>query len=194
MLVAGIIISSLLLLGFTRFGIRAVRTDDGCFRVILRAGFVRIDLTKQFLKRQGKKIKEPEEPKKEKKPKEKKLTLKVLLRAVKPVLSSLRKGVRVDRIILRLNIAGGEDPCQAALLYGRLWAVWGMLRPILTENLRVRRERVEIGLDFDLSKTHWEGEIALTISLGRSLAVLLSAVGAIIKQPTPKKPRKAEQN
>jgi hypothetical protein len=185
MLELGIIILSLLLLGFTRFGIRAVRTADGRSRVILRAGFLRINLLKQLNKAKIKK----ETAKKAIKPKEKKLTPETLLRMVKPVISSLHKGVRVDKLILRLDIAGEDDPCGAALMYGRMWAVWGMLRPVLTENLRVRKERVDIRLDFELERTGWEGEIALTISLGRSLAVALAAVKAMQD-----KPRKAVQN
>jgi hypothetical protein len=189
MLALGIIISSLLLLGFTRFGIRAVRTAGGRSRVILRAGFLRIDLLKQISKAKRKK----EARKREKKPKESKLPMNTLLRAAGPVLRSLRKGIRVDRFILSLTVAGGDDPCDAAMMYGRLCAAWGILRPVIAENLRVRKERVDIRLDFELEKTRWEGEIALTISLGRSLAVLLSGVLAAIK-PISKKPRKAVQN
>ena len=171
-----IVISSLLLLGYTRFGVRAVRTSDGRYKVILRAGFLRINLTKRLLK-------EKEKPKKAKKAKVKeKRDWGLLLRMVKPALGALRAGVRVDKLILRVTVAGGDDPCDAALMYGRLWMAWGMLRPVITENLRVKKERVGIGLDFDRDKTHWEGELVLTISLGRSIGVLLATAMAMMKQ------------
>jgi hypothetical protein len=94
---------------------------------------------------------------------------------------SLRRGIRIDRIILKLRVAGGDEPCDAAILYGRLQTAWGMLRPLITENLRVGKERVELGLDFNLEKTHWEGELAVTISAGRALAVMLAALTALMK-------------
>jgi hypothetical protein len=163
-------------LGYTRFGVRAVRTSDGRYKVVLRAGFLRINLTRRLLSEEGK-------PKKTRKAKKKeKRDWAPFLRAVKPALSALRAGVRVDKLIFRVTVGGGNDPCDAALMYGRLWMAWGMLRPVITENLRVKKERAEIGLDFDRDKTRWEGELALTISLGRSIGVLLSVIMAMMKQ------------
>jgi len=185
MLTLGIIILSLLLLGFTRFGVRAARRADGSARVILRAGFIRVDLLKQ-IRRQKKKSTAVKKDKKERK-----RMVEILLRTWRPILRSLRKGVRVDRLILNLALAGGDDPCAAAITYGRLWAVWGILRPALTENLRVRKERVDMRLDFELEKTVWDGEIALTISLGRSIAALLTVLYAAVKPKKQSIPRKA---
>ncbi|MDR0325598.1 MAG: DUF2953 domain-containing protein [Oscillospiraceae bacterium] len=195
MLVMGIILSALLLLGFTRFGIRAKRTADGKFRLILRAGFLRIDLVKYQQK--AKRKKKPDKPvKKEKEAVETRETLSrdILWRLFSeraPILRSLRRGVRIDRMELNLTVAGGDDPCDAAILYWRLHMAWGILRPLIHENLRVKKQRVEIGLNFDIDKTRWEGEFAMTFSLGRSLAVLFAVMRAAMKQDTANHPRKA---
>ena len=189
MLIAGIVLLILLLLGFTRFGVRAARTADGETRVILRAGVLRIDLIKWLEKAKRKDKKEkPEKASKVGKRSAQEL-LSMLRGAAKPVLRSLRRGVRVDRMYLRLTVAGGNDPCAAALLYGRLHMAWGMLRPLLEESLRIKKRRVEIGLCFDLEEIRWEGEMAVTISVGRSLAALLAALGAVMNQNSI--PRKA---
>ncbi|MDR0293053.1 MAG: DUF2953 domain-containing protein [Oscillospiraceae bacterium] len=182
MLVTGIILSVLLLLGFTRFGFRAARTADGGTRVILRAGPFRIDLLKRLQKAKREKAREPEKKEKEAKP-GRKISYGRLAGIAKSVLRSVRRGVRVDRLRLRMTVAGGNDPCDAALLYGRLHMAWGTLRPLLTGAFRVKRQRVEIALDFDLDRTRWEGELAVTISLGRSIAVLFAALGAAVRLP-----------
>jgi hypothetical protein len=177
-----IIISSLILLGFTRFGVRAVRTADGRFRLILRAGFLRFNLLKLLEKKDTKDVLEPlVGVLKKKQKKEKLFTAETALRAARPVIRSLLKGIRVDKLILRLDIAGSDDPFDAALLHGGVWAAWGMVRPVITRNLRVKKERVDIKLDFKLEKTNWEADVAFTISLGRSLAVAFSAARAILK-------------
>jgi hypothetical protein len=173
------------MIGFTRFGLRAVRKPDGSFRLTLRAGPLRIDLIKWLNKAKRKEVKIPEAP--GKKPEEEpkapdKDRLKPLLAMIRPILASLRKALRVDRMMLKLIIAGEDDPCAAALSYGRLHIAWGLLRPLLKENLRIKKQRVEIGIDFKRDKTHWEGELAVTISAGRVLGVLLTALKAFLQE------------
>jgi hypothetical protein len=143
----------------------------------LRAGPLRIDLLKLIDK--AKKPKK-EKPGKEKKPAIPQISLKALPGAAKPLMNSLRKGIRVDRFILRLTLAGEDDPCSAALTYGKLHIVWGVLNPVMNEYMRVKKQRVDIGLDFDKSKTKWEGDIAVSISLGRSVLVSCVAFKALL--------------
>jgi hypothetical protein len=163
------------LLGFARFGIRAARKTDGRIRLILRIGFLRINLWKRLGK-------EKEKPKKPKKKRELPVASEDLPSISIPVLRSLRRGIRIDRLRLNLTVAGEEDPCAAAQLYGRLHMGWGILYPLLSENLRIKKPRVVLGLDFELDKTRWEGDIAVTISLGRIIAVLFAALGALARQ------------
>ncbi|MCL2003315.1 MAG: DUF2953 domain-containing protein [Oscillospiraceae bacterium] len=92
---------------------------------------------------------------------------------------------------LRLAIAGEDDPCAAALLYGRLHTAWGILYPLLDETLRFKKRRIEFKLDFDSAKTVWEGDFSVTISIGRLIGVFLTAAGAYMKQEKASIPRKA---
>jgi hypothetical protein len=178
MVITGIIIAAVILLGFTRFGIRAAGASGGKKRVILRAGFLRINLLKRIEKRKAK-----VKPKKKKKTAGRSLASasKQLSGTVTPALRALRKAVRIDRMRLKLYIGGGNDPCAAALLSGRLNIVWGAVYPVLNETLRIKRHDVRIGADFDLDKTRWEGDFTASISLGRLLAVSAVIIRAYIK-------------
>ena len=177
MLVVGIIFLSLTLLGFTRVGVRAERRPDGRSRVILRAGVLRFDLGKLLQKSR-------KTGKGRKAAKGRALNPMDYLGVLGPVLRALLRGVRVDKLLGNLTIAGADDPCDAALLFGRLHMVWGALRSVLLGCVRVKRERVRIAMDFELDKTRWDGEVCVTISLGRSFAVLLSAAWAVINNKT----------
>jgi hypothetical protein len=185
MFITGVILLCLLSLGFVRFGIRAIRTPDGKTRLILRAGIFRFDLLKRLNKRLSKTKKPDKKRLKEEKPS---LTsaFKILPHIVMPALHSLRKGVRIDRLKCKLTVAGEEDPCTAAMLYGRLHMAWGILFPLLDQFIRIRKHRVEIKLDFDREETAWEGDFAVSISLGRSIAVMLIISKAYLSHRTPK--------
>lgn len=181
MLVFGIILLFLLLLGFTRFGVRAACAADGRIRLVLRAGPVRVNL----LKRAGRK------KAKVAKPKKKRRSLPVKAKNIPGIagaaLRSLRKGARVDRLTFKLTVAGAEDPCDAAIMYGRAHMALGVLLPVLDKHLRIKKRRTEIKLDFGREKTEWEGNVAVTISLGRLIAVILSVTAAYFKQTNRKK-------
>jgi hypothetical protein len=172
MIILAIILSAILLLGFTRLRLRAVRTADGKIRAFIRVGFLRFNLLKAQKKRKA-----------EKKPMFRPETVEELRGKGKPLLRALMRAIRIDRMALRLALAGSDDPFGAALMYGKINIVWGILRPLMLENLWVKREHMEFGLDFNAEKTRWEGELAASISIGRIITVL----GVMIKAETNKK-------
>jgi hypothetical protein len=177
-----VILACLLMLGFVRFGIRAAGTAGGKFKLRLRAGFLRFDVMKLIEKYEDK----HEKSKRKKAGKTKKRPLpaaaiKALPGAASPVLRTLRKGLRVDRLCLKLTLTGQNDPCAAALMYGRLHMVCGIVMPLIEENFRVRKRRVEIGLSFEEDKTLWEADMAVSISAARLTAVMLVFVSSLIK-------------
>ena len=75
----------------------------------------------------------------------------------------------------------GEDPADAAVLYGRLHAAAGTLLPLLRRAVRVREEDVSIALDFEKAATEVRGEIGLRTRvihlLGLALGAALGAAG-----------------
>ena len=159
----------LLIIGFCRVRVRASRKTGGAARVILRVGPFRFNILKRLEK--------PE--KKEKKPKKKKDFIEKynvwdMLGAGKALLGKILKAVRVDRLCLSVTVGKG-DPCDAALAYGRMIMAWAILRPVIVGIFRVRGERVEFALDFERSE--WSCDVEASISVGRLLGFVFSALG-----------------
>lgn len=183
MLVFGIILAFLLLLGFTRVGVRVSRDTEGRTRFFLRIGFLRINILKLLDKAAKKPEKKREAPKKAEDAAKKRFSwdmVKPLLEAGGKLLSALRKSVRIDRLMLRITV-GGDDPCDAALLYGRLHMVWCAAQPFLLNTFRVKKRDVDIGLNYDLEKTQWSGDFAATVSIGRMMGITVSLLGLLIR-------------
>ncbi len=186
MLTLGIILAALLLIGFTRVGVRASRTPDGKMRLILRVGILRINLLKKLQKAKDK-PKKPAKPKKEAKPKEEKPVKRFSIQDIsfyfehgKKVLSTLRRSVRIDRLILRVTF-GGSDPCDDALFYARSEMALGVLRPAVTGTLRVKKQDLVVALDFDIEKIQWSGDFAVTVSIGRIFLISFSLLKFMLK-------------
>ncbi len=186
MLTLGIILAVLLLIGFTRVGVRASRTPDGKTRLILRAGILRIDLLNKIQKAKDK-PKKPEKPKKEIEPEKEKPAKRFTLQDIpffiengKKLLRTLRRGIRIDRLILRVTF-GGNDPCDTAMNFARSQMALGVLRPAVTNTLRVKKQDLAVALDFDIEKIQWCGDFAVTVSIGRVFLIGFSMLGFMLK-------------
>jgi hypothetical protein len=84
----------------------------------------------------------------------------------------LRPRLCIKRLKLKL-ILGGGDPCSLALQYGGAWAALGAVFPILDGGFTVKKHDISVDCDFsEGSRTTLDGELYLTIGLGRLLARL----------------------
>ena len=88
-------------------------------------------------------------------------------------LGSFRRKVRVNRLDLKLTMAG-DDPCDLAVNYGRAWAAVGNLMPQLERLFVIKKRNIEVACDFTASQTLVKFRSEATITLGRlvSLAVV----------------------
>ncbi len=113
---------------------------------------------------------QPPKQKKEKKPKEEKggsiLDFLPLVQAVFDFLGDFRRKLRLDKIYLRLIMAGG-DPCDLAVNYGRAWAALGNLMPHLENWFVIKKRDIEVECDFEASETVVIAHLDLTITIGR---------------------------
>lgn len=91
-----------------------------------------------------------------------------LLQFVLDLLTDFRSKLRVDRLEMKLILAGG-DPCDLALNYGRAWAALGSLMPRLEELFVIKKRDLEVECDFTSDKTLICARLDLTITLGRIL-------------------------
>ncbi len=93
-----------------------------------------------------------------------------LLQFVFDLLTDFRRKLRVDRLEMKLILAGG-DPCDLAVNYGRAWAALGNLMPRLEELFVIKSRDLEVECDFTSDQTLIYARLDLTITLGRILSL-----------------------
>ena len=175
----------LVLLAITPVGVHTRYNSDG---ILLRAivGPVKITLLPRKKKEKKRESTEkPVKPKKEKVPKQKKKPDKPadnqekggsvtdflpLLQLVFDFLGEFRRKLRVNRLELKLVLAGG-DPCNLAVNYGKAWAAVGNLMPQLERFFVISKRDVEVECDFTAGQTLIIARLDLTITIGRLLSM-----------------------
>ena len=93
-----------------------------------------------------------------------------MVQIVLDLLDDFRWKLRVDRLELKLILAG-DDPCDLAVNYGKAWAAVGNLFPALERSCVIKKRDVEVECDFTASETLVVARLDLTITLGRLLAL-----------------------
>lgn len=174
----------LVLLAVLPLGVSAVYDEAGPV-VRLIAGPIRVCVypSKSKKDKAPKKSKEKaaksEKPAKEKKPRQEEKTEKKggsfrdffpLISLVLELLGDFRRKLRVNRLELRLILAG-DDPCDLAVNYGKAWAALGNLMPQLERIFTIQKRNVEVECDFTSDKTLIFARLDLTITLGRLLSM-----------------------
>ena len=171
-----IVLGILVLLAITPVGVHAGYNSDGILLRII-AGPARINILPKKVK--DKKPKEKKQKQKTKKvqkpaagtPKKKEKGGSVtdflpLLQVVFDFLGEFRRKLRVNRLELKLILAGG-DPCNLAINYGKAWAAVGNLMPQLERFLVIQKRDVEVECDFTGAQTLIIARLDLTITIGR---------------------------
>lgn len=80
--------------------------------------------------------------------------------------------LRFQDLYLRLILAG-DDPCDLAMNYGRAWAAFGNLAPVLDNALNIKKRDLEIECDFVSEQTTVIAGADITITIGRILYLLV---------------------
>ena len=153
-------------------------------------------------KKDGEKKPTKEKPKKEKPPKDtvgegpqggswKKFL--PLVRLGLHFLGDFRRKLRVNRLVLRLTLAG-DDPCDLAVNYGRAWAAVGNLLAAMQRAFVIQKRDVEVQCDFLGEETKVVFAMDLTITLGRVLGLLVKYGIRAVKILLKMKNQKAVQN
>ena len=179
--VLGIVLAVFVLIGCIPVGVDA-RYHENALALRLKIGF----FTMQVLPAKPKKKKAA--PKKEKsapknaaakpaKPKKQfqmpKLTLQDILALVDlacDTLGDLRRKLRVEVLVLHVTL-GGSDPAKAAILYGRAWALIGMLNPKLEQLFVIKKRDIQPVLDYNEKEMKVDAHLALTITIGRAISL-----------------------
>ena len=140
----------------------------------------------------------PRESIPEKKPEEKKkggslLDFLPLVRLVFDFLGDFRRKLRLNRLELKITLAG-DDPCDLAQNYGRAWAALGNLMPKLEKWFVIKKRDLDVECDFTAEQTVIYARLDITITLGRILALIaVYAVRALVKFLKIQKKRKQNE-
>lgn len=86
-------------------------------------------------------------------------------------LGDFRRKLRVNRLEVKLTLAG-DDPCDLATNYGRIWAAIGNLMPRLERWLVIKKRDIDVQCDFMADETLVTARLDVTMTLGRLLALL----------------------
>lgn len=183
--VLGIIAAAFVLIGCIPVGVDA-RYHENALALRLKIGLFKL----QILPAKPKKKKAT--PKKEKsapknaaakpaKPKKQfqmpKLTLQDILALVDlacDTLGNLRRKLRVEVLVLHVTL-DGSDPAKAAILYGRAWALIGMLTPKLDRLFVIKKRDIQPVLDYNEKEMKVDAHLALTITIGRAVSLAARA-------------------
>lgn len=87
-------------------------------------------------------------------------------------LGDFRRKLRLDNLYVRLILAG-DDPCDLAVNYGRIWAAVGNLMPQLERLFVIKKRDIQVECDFTASETCVVAHLDITITLDRLLALAL---------------------
>ena len=107
-----------------------------------------------------------------------------LIRIALNFLGDFRRKLRVDHLVVKLTLAG-DDPCDLAENYGKVWAAVGNLMPRLEKFLVIKKRDIDVQCDFTASETLVIARLDVTITLGRLIALAVvygvRALSAFIK-------------
>ena len=178
-----IVLCILVLLAITPVGVHAGYNSEGILLQIV-AGPVRITILPAKKKEKKTKEKKPK-PEKKKPVKEAKpapaaeqktekggsaTDFLPLLQIVFDFLGEFRRKLRVDRLELKLILAGG-DPSTLGINYGKAWAAVGNLMPQLERFFVIKKRDVDVECDFTGSKTLIIARLQITITIGRIVSM-----------------------
>ncbi len=184
MIVLYVILGILLLALIFPVGVRLLYHEDGFFLKLVYGPFrMQLVPSKKKKDKKEKKDKKAKEKKKEKKKsasqpdegKKKGGKLSTIMEYVPPILDFLqdfRARLRVRKLTLYVSL-GGDDPCDTALLYGKLVGGAGTLISFLEQWFRIKQRDIQVFCDFMESETRVYADVDIVIGTGRLLWLLL---------------------
>ena len=85
-------------------------------------------------------------------------------------LGDFRRKLRLDNLYVRLILAG-DDPCDLAVNYGRVWAAASNLMPQLERLFVIKKRDIQVECDFTAEEISVIAHVDMTITLGRLLTL-----------------------
>lgn len=161
---------AVLLLAILPLGVGARYHQEG-LRVFLIVGPLQIMVYPRKKKKAARPKKSGKVTQSEKKSEAKKSDGKLsdfipLVHRIVDFLGDLRRKLRIERLELKLILAG-DDPCDLALNYGRVWSAVGNLFPLLERCFVIKNRDIDVICDFDGEEIRVACRADITITLAR---------------------------
>ena len=122
------------------------RYEDNGIYLAVKAGPLKFQLLPKKEAEEQKKLKE-KKPKKEKKRFDKEFIFS-LARAAFKALGRIRRQISIDNLTLHWT-ASSDNPYDAAMQYGYISSMTGILIPLLDKALKIRNRDIKINIDFN---------------------------------------------
>ena len=174
----------LFLLAVLPIGVLIIYNEQGALlRLIL--GPVRITLFPKNRKKEKKSVesksKNKTQPSKKRQTQEKKPSKQggkfsdflPLVKLAISFLGDFRRKLRVDRLEMKLVMAGG-DPCDLAINYGKAWIALGNLMPYLERIFFIRKRDLQVACDFVEEHTKIYARLDISITFGRLVVLAVN--------------------
>lgn len=183
--VLGIIAAVFVLIGCIPVGVDA-RYHENALALRLKIGFFTMQVlpAKPKKKKVEAKKKKPAAKKQDAKPAKPKKQFQMPKHTLQDILAladlacdtlgNLRRKLRVEVLVLHVTL-GGSDPAKAAILYGRAWALIGMLNPKLEQLFVIKKRDIQPILDYNEKEMKVDAHLALTITIGRAISLAVRA-------------------
>ena len=91
-------------------------------------------------------------------------------------ISRLSKASRIDNLHIRFVAASKDDPAKAAIMYGRAWAVEGIIYGLLENNIGVRNKDITVELDYTADKPVLTFLLHLSTTIGGNIWAALGVL------------------
>ena len=184
LIVLGSIAALFLIISLIRIGVSVEYSDEG-LTAKAHAGPISITLYPMEEKADKKE--------KKKKPKEKDKAgqpgvfsqLKSMLPAIKKALSRLRRKLLIKELTIYF-LAAGEDPAQAAMMFGGVSAGYGAVTALLENNFRIKKRDLRANVDFDADEPYIYVKAKLSLAVWEAVYVGFGLVWSMAKTRNPK--------
>ena len=175
------ILVTLSALAILPLGVRGIYRKDGVLVHLLVGPIAILLYPRKKNKAAEKKLQQDKKPKEDNKIAEEKEGSRVggklsdflpLVQVVLDFLGDFRRKLRVRRLEMLLNLAGG-DPSDLALSYGKAQSILANLMPCLERLFVIGKRDLQIACDFTADETRLYVRVDATITLGRLLYLLV---------------------
>lgn len=170
LIILALIAAVLVLISLIRLGVQVIYVPLG-LTVKVKAGPIWVTILPRKKKKKTKRTKKGEDkPQAEEKSGDMLGQIRRALPLIAEAAGRLRRKVRLDRIYLDVT-AAAPDPASAALAFGGVNAMLGMIWPLVEQNFNVRDRRIRTQVDFEASRPTASLDAAATLTIGQALAL-----------------------